>query len=104
MKINIYFFNKACEKQRAIFTESPTFLALYNHSHFIRMYVHNAWLYWRKRNARYYYQNYFLKLKTTYFYFLVHFKFYLGLCRDFEIKYFDFVTFFIRGIIFDGDR
>ncbi len=44
MKINVFFFNKHMEKERVEFFDAHTFLALFNHSFFVRMHVHNAWL------------------------------------------------------------
>ncbi len=36
LDISVSFFNKEWERQHVVFTKSHTFLALYNHSHFVR--------------------------------------------------------------------
>ncbi len=45
MEINIFFyFDHDKERQHLKSFDAHTFLALYNHSFFVRMHVHNAWL------------------------------------------------------------
>ncbi len=90
MKINVYFLNKAWERQCVIFTESHTFLALYNHSHFIRMHVHNEWLL-QKEECYILLPELFFETQDYLFLF----------CGTFQR--FRFRQFFIRDIVLDGD-
>lgn len=43
MEIEIYYFDRKYVRQRILLFKAHNFLALYNHSGFIRMHVHNAW-------------------------------------------------------------
>jgi len=90
MPIHIYYFDSAFVRQRIYFHHNHTFSALYNHSMFVRMHVHNAWLL-KADKLDILLPELFFETADHLFLFCGTFQV-RGLCEDFEITNFDFVN------------
>ncbi len=90
MEINVFYFNQDMERQSVKFFDAHTFLALYNHSFFVRMHVHNVWVL-RHTKIDIVLPELFFETQDHVFLFCGTMEI-RGICDDFEITNFDFVN------------